>query len=119
LPPMAVKLRLRRDGRTHYAFFHLVAADSRAPRDGRFIEKLGYYNPNTEPPEVVLNEERILYWLRNGAQPTETVRSILSKQGILLKLHLERKGKTPEEIEAAYQAWKAEKAKRAAQKAKA
>jgi small subunit ribosomal protein S16 len=116
---MAVKLRLRRDGRTHYAFFHLVAADSRSPRDGRFIEKLGYYNPNTHPAEIVLNEERILHWLKNGAQPTETVRSILSKQGILLKLHLYRKGKSPEEIEAAYQAWKAEKEKRAAQKVKA
>ncbi len=116
---MAVKLRLRRDGRTHYAFFHLVAADSRSPRDGRFIEKLGYYNPNANPPQIFLDENRILYWLKNGAQPTETVRSILSRQGILLKLHLWQKGKTPEEIEAAYQAWKAEKEKRAAQKARA
>jgi len=111
---MAVKLRLRRDGRRHYAFFHLVAADSRAPRDGKFIEKLGYYNPNTDPPQIHLNHERVLYWLQQGAQPTETVRSILSKEGLLLKLHLQRKGKTPEEIEAAYQAWKAQKAAKAA-----
>ncbi len=114
---MAVKLRLRRDGRTHYAFFHLVAADSRAPRDGRFIEKLGYYNPNTNPPDIKLNEERILYWLQQGAQPTETVRSLLSKQGILLRLHLWRKGKSPEEIQAAFAEWKAQKEKRLAQKA--
>lgn len=114
---MAVKLRLRRDGRRHYAFFHVVAADSRAPRDGRFIEKLGYYNPNTAPPDVKLNEERILYWLKQGAQPTETVRSLLSKQGILLKLHLWRKGKSPEKIQATFEAWKAQKEKRLAQKA--
>ncbi|MCX8113176.1 MAG: 30S ribosomal protein S16 [Bacteroidia bacterium] len=115
---MAVKLRLRRDGRTHYAFFHLVAADSRAPRDGRFIEKLGYYNPNTHPPEIKFDHARVLYWLQNGAQPTETVRSLLSKEGILLKLHLWRKGKTSEEIEAAYNAWKAQKEARLAAKTK-
>lgn len=113
---MAVKLRLRRDGRTHYAFFHLVAADSRAPRDGRFLEKLGYYNPNKNPAEIRFNHERILYWLQQGAQPTETVRSLLSREGILLKLHLWRKGKSPEEIEAAYQAWKAQKEAKAAAK---
>jgi small subunit ribosomal protein S16 len=112
---MAVKLRLRRDGRRHHAFFHLVAADSRSPRDGRFIEKLGYYNPNTHPAQIVLQEDRVLHWLRQGAQPTETVRSLLSKQGLLLRLHLERKSKTPEEIQAAYQAWKAQKEKNAAQ----
>lgn len=106
---MAVRLRLRRDGRRHYPFYHLVAADSRAPRDGAFIEKLGYYNPNTNPPQIRLNTERVLYWLQQGAQPTETVRSILSHEGILLRLHLWRKGKSPEEIEAAYQHWKAQK----------
>lgn len=110
---MAVKLRLRRDGRRHYAFFHLVAADSRSPRDGRFIEQLGYYNPNTQPAEIRLNHERILYWLQQGAQYTETVRSLLSREGILLKLHLWRKGKSAEEIEAAYQAWKAQKTAKA------
>lgn len=113
---MAVRLRLRRAGRRHYAFFHLVAADSRAPRDGRFIEKLGYYNPNTDPPDIRFNHERILYWLQNGAQPTETVRSLLSREGILLKLHLWRKGKSPEEIEAAYQLWKAQKEAKLASK---
>ncbi|MCX7605743.1 MAG: 30S ribosomal protein S16 [Bacteroidia bacterium] len=106
---MAVKLRLRRDGRRHHAFFHLVAADSRSPRDGRFIEKLGFYNPNTHPAEIRFDHERVLYWLKKGAQPTETVRSLLSREGILLKLHLWRKGKTAEEIEAAYQAWKSQK----------
>ncbi|MCS6894990.1 MAG: 30S ribosomal protein S16 [Bacteroidia bacterium] len=113
---MAVKLRLRRDGRRHYAFFHLVASDSRSPRDGRFIEQLGYYNPNTDPAEIRFNHERVLFWLQNGAQPTETVRSLLSREGILLKLHLLRKGKTAEEIEAAYQAWKAQKANKARSK---
>lgn len=111
---MAVKLRLRRDGRSHYAFFHLVATDSRSPRDGRFIEKLGYYNPNTSPADIRFDHDRILYWLQNGAQPTETVRSLLSREGILLKLHLWRKGKSPEEIEAAYQLWKSQKETRAA-----
>lgn len=101
-----VKLRLRRDGRTHRPFYHVVAADARSPRDGRFIEKIGYYDPMQNPAEVVLDHELALKWLKQGAQPTETVRSLLSKEGILLKFHLSKKGKTPEEIEKAYQEWK-------------
>ncbi len=101
-----VKLRLRRDGRTHRPFYHVVVADARSPRDGRFIEKIGYYNPMQEPAEVVLDHELALKWLKQGAQPTETVRSLLSKEGILLKFHLIKKGKSSEEIEKAYQEWK-------------
>ncbi len=101
-----VKLRLRRDGRSHRPFYHVVAADARSPRDGRFIEKIGYYNPMQDPAEVVLDHELALKWLKQGAQPTETVKSLLSKEGILLKYHLSKKGKTSEEIEKAFQDWK-------------
>ena len=85
---MAVKIRLARHGRKSYAYYHIVVADSRAPRDGKFIERLGSYNPNTNPATVVLNFDRALYWLNVGAQPTDTARNILSKEGVLLKKHL-------------------------------
>ena len=84
---MAVKIRLARHGKKNHAFFHIVVADVRAPRDGRFIEILGFYNPRSNPAEIKLDEENILKWLNNGAQPTETVRSILSKEGIMKKFH--------------------------------
>ena len=77
---MATKIRLQRRGRKDYAFYQIVVADSRAPRDGRFIERLGSYNPNTNPATVDLNFERALYWLQVGAQPTDTARNILSGQ---------------------------------------
>ena len=82
---MATKLRLQRHGRKHYAFYHIVVADSRAPRDGKFIERIGSYNPNTHPATITLNFDRALYWLQTGAQPTHTVRNILSREGVLLK----------------------------------
>ena len=82
-----VKLRLKRMGAKKQPSYRIVAADSRAPRDGRFIEILGFYNPRSNPAEVKLDEENILKWLNNGAQPTETVRSILSKEGIMKKFH--------------------------------
>ena len=82
---MAVKLRLARTGRHGYATYRVVAADSRYPRDGRFLEIVGTYNPNTNPATVSLNNEVALKWLNNGAQPTDTVKSILSKEGILAK----------------------------------
>ena len=85
---MATKLRLQRFGRKGYAYYQIVVADSRAPRDGKFIERIGSYNPNTNPATVDLNFERALYWLQVGAQPTDTVRSIFSHQGVLLKKHL-------------------------------
>ena len=86
---MAVKIRLQRHGKKNFAFFHIVVADSRAPRDGRFIEQLGSYNPNTNPATIVLNSERALAWLNVGAQPTLTARRILSYEGVLLRHHLE------------------------------
>lgn len=86
---MATKIRLQRHGKKGYAFFHIVVADSRAPRDGRFIEKIGVYNPNTNPATIELNSDRSLYWLQSGAQPTETCRRILSYKGVMLKKHLQ------------------------------
>lgn len=85
---MAVKIRLARHGKKGYAFYHIVAADSRAPRDGKFIEKLGTYNPNTNPATIDLNFEQALGWLQKGAQPTDTCRAILSYKGVMYKKHL-------------------------------
>ncbi|MCI9279292.1 MAG: 30S ribosomal protein S16 [Bacilli bacterium] len=82
---MAVKLRLKRMGAKQRPFYRVVAADSRFPRDGRFLEVVGTYNPITKPAEIKIDEERALYWLSNGAQPTETVKNILSKQGVMKK----------------------------------
>ena len=81
---MATKIRLQRHGRKSYAFYSIVIADVRAPRDGKFTEKIGTYNPNTNPATVDLNFERALYWVENGAQPTDTVRNILSNEGVML-----------------------------------
>ena len=85
---MAVKIRLARHGKKGAPFYHIVAADSRAPRDGRFIEKLGTYNPNTNPATIDLKFDRALDWLLKGAQPTDTCRAILSYKGVLYKKHL-------------------------------
>ena len=85
---MAVKIRLARKGRKKKAFYHVVVADSRAPRDGRYIEKIGSYNPITDPATIELDFEKALYWLQNGAQPTDTCKAILSYKGVLLKKHL-------------------------------
>ncbi len=79
---MATKIRLQRRGRKGYPFYHIIIADSRAPRDGKFIEKVGSYNPNTDPATVTINFDRALYWLQVGAQPTDTSRNILSEQGV-------------------------------------
>jgi small subunit ribosomal protein S16 len=86
---MAVKIRLARRGRTKLAMFDVVVADARAPRDGRFIEKIGTYNPLTNPATINLNEEKAFQWLMNGAQPTDTVKAMLSYRGIMLKKHLQ------------------------------
>ena len=88
---MAVKLRLTRMGAKKAPVYRIVAADSRAPRDGRFIEIVGQYVPTTTPAQVSINEELALKWLRNGAQPSDTVRSLLAKQGIMKKFHDEKK----------------------------
>ena len=110
---MATKIRLQRHGRKAYPFYKIVVADSRAPRDGKFIEKLGTYNPNTEPATVDLDFERALHWLHVGAQPSDTARSILSHEGVLLKKHLlagVKKGAFDEATaEAKFEAWKAKK----------
>src|SRR5262245_58051227 len=84
-----VKIRLARRGRKKLALYDVVVADARAPRDGRFIEKIGTYNPLTEPASIELNEERAFHWVMNGAQPTDTVKGILSNYGVLLRKHLQ------------------------------
>jgi len=102
---LAVRLRLRRMGRKKKPFYRVVAADQRSPRDGRFIEKIGYYDPLTQPHEINLDEERIYYWLENGAQPSNTVRSLLRQKGILYKLELKHKGLSAEDIELEMKKW--------------
>lgn len=84
---MSVKIRLKRMGSKKRPFYRIVVADSRSPRDGRFIETVGTYNPLTEPEQVTLKEEAIMNWLSNGAQLSDTVRNILSKQGVMKKFH--------------------------------
>ncbi len=106
---MATKIRLQRHGRKDYPFYQIVIADSRAPRDGKFIERIGSYNPNTNPATINLDFDRALYWLQTGAQPTDTARTILSAQGVLLKKHLlggVKKGAfSAEEAEVRFNAW--------------
>ena len=110
---MATKIRLQRHGRKNYAFYPIVIADSRAPRDGKFIERIGSYNPNTNPATISLNFERALYWVNNGAIPTDTVRNILSREGVMLMKHLQggvKKGAfTEAEAQKRFEAWKNEK----------
>ena len=110
---MATKIRLQRKGRKGYAFYSIVIADSRAPRDGKFTEKIGTQNPNTNPPTGDLTFDRALYWVMVGAQPTDTVRNILSREGVYMKKHLMggvAKGAFDEaQAEAKFNAWKANK----------
>lgn len=107
---MAVKIRLQRHGKKNFAFFHIVVADSRAPRDGKYIEQLGIYNPNTNPATIVLDAEKTLSWLDKGAQPTLVARRILSYEGVLLRRHLAggiAKGAlTQEQADRKYADWK-------------
>ena len=110
---MATKLRLQRRGRKNYPFYQIIVADSRAPRDGKYIERIGSYNPNTNPATITLDFERALYWLQTGAQPTDTVRNILSNEGVLMKKHLlggVAKGAFDEaEAEKRFNSWKSNK----------
>jgi small subunit ribosomal protein S16 len=110
---MSVKIRLQRHGKKGKPFFHIVAADARSPRDGKFIERLGSYNPNTNPATIVLNNDRAITWLNNGAQPTDTARAILSYSGVMMRHHLAKgvaKGAlTEEQAEARLAAWSTEK----------
>ncbi len=114
---MATKIRLQRHGRKNHAFYPIVIADSRAPRDGKFIERIGSYDPNTNPATISLDFDRALYWLSVGAQPTDTVRNILSAEGVLLMKHLlggVKKGAFDEaEATRRFEAWKAQKATKA------
>jgi small subunit ribosomal protein S16 len=104
---LAVRLRLRRTGRKNQPSYQVVAADSRSPRDGRFIELVGTYNPLREPAEIKFNEERAFKWLRNGAQPTDTVRSLLRKSGLWYKWYLMRKGFDDSTISQKLSEWQA------------
>lgn len=117
---MSVKIRLARRGRKKQAIYDVVVADARAPRDGRFIEKIGTYNPNTNPASININNERALTWLLNGAQPTDTVKAMLSYRGIMLKKHLQigvLKGAiTQDQADAKFSAWLGEKDSKIADK---
>ncbi|MDQ8004345.1 MAG: 30S ribosomal protein S16 [Pedobacter sp.] len=106
---MATKIRLQRFGKKGKPFYHVVVADARAPRDGKFIERLGSYNPNTNPATIELNFDKAVTWVLNGAEPTDTARAILSYKGVLYKKHLEggiRKGAlTQEQADAKFATW--------------
>ncbi len=110
---MATRIRLQRHGKKGKAIFHLVVADSRAKRDGKFIEKLGVYNPNTNPATIDINFESALKWVRTGAETTETARAILSYKGVLFKNHLlngiKKAALTEADVETKFAAWLAEK----------
>jgi small subunit ribosomal protein S16 len=110
---MPVKIRLQRHGKKAQAFFHIVIADGRAPRDGKFIEKIGTYNPTTNPATIDLNFEKAMTWLHNGAQPTDTCRAILSYKGVMYRNHLQigvAKGAVTQEVaDAKFNKWLSEK----------
>lgn len=110
---MPTKIRLQRHGKKRYAYFHVVVADARAPRDGKFIEKLGTYNPNDNPATIDISFDRALHWVKVGAQPTDTVRALLSYKGVMHKDHLDRgvlKGAlTQEQADKKFEAWLKEK----------
>jgi len=113
---MAVKIRLARRGRKKKAIYDIVVADARAPRDGRFIEKLGIYNPGTNPASIVLESDKAVDWLLKGAQPTDTARSILQHEGVLLRKHLQvgvLKGAITQEVaDSRFEEWKGSKTDR-------
>ena len=102
---MAVKLRLRRMGKKKQPIYKMVASDSRSPRDGKFLEAVGFYNPLTKPHTLDLKEDRILYWLNVGAQPTHTVKSLLRQKGIILKKELISKGFDEEKVKTELENW--------------
>lgn len=106
---MAVKLRLRRMGKKNQPIYKIVAADARSPRDGKFLEAVGIYNPLINPHVIELKEERINYWLDNGAQPTNTVKSLFNQKGINLKRDLVKRKFSDEKIEAELKTWQGKK----------
>ena len=119
---MPAKIRLQRHGKKGQPFYHIVIADGRSPRDGRFIEKIGTYNPLTEPAQINLKFDRALYWYTVGAVPTDTVRSLLSQKGVMLKYHLlqgvKKGAMTEEQAEVKFQNWMKEKEAKLEQVAK-
>lgn len=120
---MPVRIRLQRFGKKGHPFYHIVVADGRAPRDGKFIEKLGTYNPMTNPATIELNSDRACEWLKIGAQPSDTARSLLSRKGVMMKRHLqigvEKGAITQEQADAKLNAWLNEKESKLKQKADA
>ncbi len=108
-----VKIRLRREGKKGYPVYKLVAADIRSPRNGRYIEALGQYNPNLNPVVLTLRENRIEHWLKNGARPTETVRSILRRNGFWLRWTLTRQGKDESVVKSVVERWQMQQADKA------
>jgi len=102
---LAVKLRLRRMGKKKQPIYKMVAADSRSPRDGKFLEAIGFYNPLTKPHTLDLKEDRIIYWLNVGAQPTHTVKSLLRQKGIILKKELISRGLDEEKVKSELENW--------------
>lgn len=116
---MAVKLRLRRIGKKKQPVYKVVAADSRSPRDGKFLEAIGLYNPLTDPATIDIKEERAMYWLNVGAQPTDTVKSLLRQKGIILKRELKKRGLAEEKISEELDKWtKLREAKQMSQSSK-
>jgi small subunit ribosomal protein S16 len=107
-----VKLRLRRAGKKKHPIYKIVAADMRSPRDGRFIEAVGQYDPNVNPIFLTVNEERVLYWLRNGAQPTDTVRSLLQRKGVWLRWSLIRRGVDDAKMQSIVERWQMQQTER-------
>ena len=112
-----VKLRLRRTGKKKYPIYKIVAADIRSPRDGRFIEAVGQYNPNVNPILLTFKEERVFHWLRKGAQPTDTVRSLLRRQGLWLRWSLVRRGADDAKIQSILERWQMQQVERATREA--
>lgn len=102
---MSVKLRLTRMGKKKQPFYRIVAIDSRSRRDGKYIDKLGHYNPIVHPAEIIIDEEKVFQWLKNGAIPSDTVKSLFSKKGIMMKWHLMKKGHNQETIEEEFKKW--------------
>jgi small subunit ribosomal protein S16 len=118
---MPTKIRLSRQGRKRIPYYHIVVTDSRAPRDGKYIERLGKYYPTTNPATIELDFDRALYWLQTGAEPSDTCRNILSEKGVMYKNHLlngvKKNALTVEQVESKYSAWAAEKENKLQQKA--
>ena len=112
---MPVRIRLKRFGSRHNPHYRIVIADSRAPRDGKTIEEIGYYNPRTEPPTVQVKEDRAIHWILIGAEPTETVRSLLRRAGILKKVAEIRRQRRLQKLQARQQAEQAQQAEQGAE----